>query len=62
MERWMGLLGLVVIMGLAWLIGDRNRKINFRVVGGGLALQFALAFFILKTSVGVRLVDGHSLG
>ncbi len=58
MERWMGLLGLVVIMGLAWLIGDRNRKINFRVVGGGLALQFALAFLILKTSVGVGLFQG----
>ena len=54
----MGLLGLVVIMGLAWLIGDRNRKINFRVVGGGLALQFALAFLILKTSVGVGLFQG----
>ena len=53
MERWIGLLGLAVIIGLAWLIGDRNRKINYRVVIGGLLLQFALAAFILKTSAGV---------
>ncbi len=58
MERWIALLGLAVIMGLAWLIGDRNRKINFRIVGGGLLLQFALALFILKTSVGVSIFQG----
>ena len=55
MERWIALLGLVVIMALAWLIGDRNRKVNYRVIGGGLLLQFALALFILKTPVGVTL-------
>ncbi len=53
MERWIAVLGLAVIIGLAWLIGDRNRRINFRIVAGGLLLQFALAAFILKTSVGV---------
>ncbi len=58
MERWIALLGLAVIMALAWLIGDRNRKVDFRVIGGGLALQFGLALFILKTPVGVGLFQG----
>ena len=58
MERWIALLGLAVIMALAWAIGDRNRKVNYRVMGGGLLLQFALAFFILKTPVGVSLFQG----
>ena len=56
MERWIALLGLAVILGLAWLIGDRHRKIDYRlyrIVVGGLLLQFALAAFILKTSVGI---------
>ena len=53
MERWVAILGLLVIMGLAWLIGDRNRRVSWRIVGGGLLLQFALALFILKTAVGV---------
>ncbi len=53
MERWIAILGLLVIMGLAWLIGDRNRNISYRIVIGGLLLQFGLALFILKTWVGV---------
>lgn len=53
MERWIAILGLVVIMGLAWLIGDRNRRVNWRIIGAGLLLQFVLALFILKTAVGV---------
>ncbi len=53
MERWIAILGLIVIMGLAWLIGDRNRRVSWRVIGGGLLLQFVLAAFILKTAVGV---------
>ena len=51
-NRLIPILGLLVIMGLAWLIGDRNRKISYRIVIGGLLLQFALALFILKTWVG----------
>ena len=53
MERWIPILGLVAIMALAWLIGDRNWRVNLRVIAGGLVLQFALALFILKTPVGV---------
>ena len=52
-NRLIPILGLLVIMGLAWLIGDRSRKISYRIVIGGLLLQFALALFILKTWVGV---------
>ncbi len=51
-NRLIPILGLLVIMGLAWLIGDRSRKISYRIVIGGLLLQFALALFILKTWVG----------
>lgn len=58
MERWIALAGLAVIMGLAWLVGDRNRRVNFRIVAGGLLLQFGLAAFILKTSVGVGIFQG----
>ena len=55
MERWIALLGLAVIMALAWAIGDRNWKVNYRIIAGGFLLQFALALFILKTPVGVTL-------
>ena len=52
------ILGLAVIMGLAWLIGDRSRRISYRILIGGLLLQFALALFILKTGVGVGIFTG----
>ena len=52
MERLISLLGLFVFMGLAWLIGDRKRPIDWRIVVGGLALQFGLALFIFKTPIG----------
>ncbi len=52
MERLISLLGLLVMMGLAWLMSTHKKHIQLRVVWGGLVLQFVLALFILKTSVG----------
>ena len=55
MERVISLLGLVVMMALAWLMSEHKKRINMRVVWGGLLLQFVLAIFILKTSVGAAI-------
>ncbi len=43
-----GILGLTVILGLAYLLSSDRRHINWRTVGAGLLLQIALAVFILK--------------
>lgn len=43
-----GLLGLIVIIGIAWLMSEDRRAIPWRPVLGGLALQFALATLLLK--------------
>ncbi|MFQ5572326.1 MAG: Na+ dependent nucleoside transporter N-terminal domain-containing protein, partial [Rhodothermales bacterium] len=43
-----GLLGLVVILGIALLFSNNRRKVNWRTVGAGLGLQLGLAIFILK--------------
>lgn len=43
-----GILGLIVILGLAYLLSSDRRHINWRTVGGGLLLQIVLAVFILK--------------
>ena len=55
MERFTGLLGIVLILGLAFALSNNRRAINYRLVGSGLAIQLGLAVFILKTSVGQRL-------
>ena len=53
MERFTGLLGLVVILGVAFLFLDTTeRAIKPRVMLWGLALQFGFAFLVLKTDFG----------
>ncbi|WP_332460515.1 NupC/NupG family nucleoside CNT transporter [Thiocapsa bogorovii] len=42
------LLGLGVILGLAWLASERRRAVSPRLVLAGLALQIALALLLLK--------------
>jgi concentrative nucleoside transporter, CNT family len=52
MERFTGILGILLILGIAYTLSDNKKAINLRTVGMGLLLQFALALFILKTSIG----------
>lgn len=52
MGRFTGLIGIIVILGIAFLMSNNRRKINYRVVLSGLAIQLGLAIFILKVPVG----------
>lgn len=55
MERFTGLIGIVLILGIAYLMSNNRKAINYRTVGVGLALQFGLAVFILRTDIGKTL-------
>jgi CNT family concentrative nucleoside transporter len=55
MERFTGLLGIVLILGVAFLMSNNRKAINYRTVGVGLLMQVLLAVFILKTEVGQNL-------
>lgn len=57
MERFTGLVGIVLILGIAYLMSNNRKQINYRTVGIGLLLQVSFAIFILKTSVGQALFD-----
>jgi CNT family concentrative nucleoside transporter len=52
MARFTGLLGIAVILGVAWLSSTDRRAIKSRVIFWGLGLQFAFALLVLKTSAG----------
>ena len=52
MERLIGILGIVLILGTAYLLSNNRKAINYRTVGMGLLVQALLAVFILKTPVG----------
>ncbi len=52
MGRFTGLLGLVVLLGVAWLFSSHKRAIKLRLIAWGLGLQFLLALLVLKTGFG----------
>lgn len=47
-----GLLGIVVLLGIAVAMSNNRKQINLRIVGWGLGLQLIFALFILKTPIG----------
>lgn len=48
MERYTGLIGIVVILGIAFLFSNNKRKINLRLVLSGLFLQVFIAAMIMQ--------------
>jgi CNT family concentrative nucleoside transporter len=52
MGRFTGLLGLVVILGVAWLFSTHKRAIKLRIIAWGMGLQLAFAILVLKTDFG----------
>src|ERR1700685_1170421 len=56
MERFTGLLGLIVIVAVAFLFSSNRSAIKPRVIFWGLGLQFGFAFLVLKTSVATAFI------
>lgn len=48
MSQYQGLVGLAVLLGIAWLFCENRRSINWRPVVAGFALQAALAVLLVK--------------
>jgi CNT family concentrative nucleoside transporter len=57
MDRLVSVLGILVFLGLAWLMSSHKRRINPRIVLGGLLLQFGFAALILQTKYGSQAFD-----
>jgi CNT family concentrative nucleoside transporter len=55
--RPLSLLGILVLMGIAWLLSSNKRKFPWRVAVGGVGLQLLFALFILKTRIGMFVFD-----
>ena len=56
--HYISLLGLAVMIGLAWLMSSHKKRFPVRVVLGGLVLQFVFALVILRTTPGEWIFDG----
>ena len=57
LERLRSLIGLFVLVGLAWALSVDRKRIPWRVVAWGVGLQLLFAVFILKTPIGATIFD-----
>lgn len=48
MQRFTGLIGILLILGIAFLFSNNKRRINTRLVVSGLALQILIALLVFK--------------
>ncbi len=58
MERYIGILGLVVILGIAYAASIDRKAIKPRIIVWGLVLQFTFALFVMKIPVGMAILSG----
>jgi concentrative nucleoside transporter, CNT family len=59
---WIGLAGIVAILAIALLFSSNRKAISLRVVGAALALQVAVAAFVLYFDWGKRSIEALSNG
>ena len=60
MERFVGLIGIIVILGICYLMSNNRKAISLKTVLAGLALQVFLAVFILIVPIGQKIIGGVS--
>jgi len=53
MERFIAIIGMIVLLAIAYAMSNNRSKIDYRLVGWGLGLQLIFALFILKTPIGL---------
>jgi CNT family concentrative nucleoside transporter len=52
-----GILGLIILIGIAWLFSSSKKNINWRIVLTGLGLQLVFAIFVILTPWGSVVFD-----
>ena len=62
MGNFIGLAGIVVILGIAVLFSSNRKAINLRIVGAAFGLQAAIATFVLYFDAGRAVIDTLSSG
>ncbi|GGI72914.1 NupC/NupG family nucleoside CNT transporter [Shewanella gelidii] len=62
MDIIMSLVGVVVLLGIGFLLSNNKKAISVRAVGGALAIQAFFACFVLYVPVGQQVLGGVSQG
>lgn len=62
MGNYIGILGIIVILGIAVLFSSNRKAINLRIVGAAFVLQAIIAVFVLYFDAGRAAIRGLSTG
>jgi CNT family concentrative nucleoside transporter len=62
MGKYIGIVGIVVLLGIAYLFSSNRKAINLRIVGAAFALQAAIAGVVIYSQVGRDIIDTLSDG
>ena len=62
MSKLIGIVGIFVILGIAFASSSNRKAINLRIVGAAFALQVLVAVFVLYTDWGSVAIDKMSTG
>jgi CNT family concentrative nucleoside transporter len=57
MGKYIGIVGIVVLLGIAYLVSSNRKAINLRIVGAAFALQAAIAGVVIYSQVGRNIID-----
>lgn len=58
----MSLVGMAVLLGIAFLLSKDKKAINYRTVGGAFALQFLFGAFVLYSDLGQTVLQSMTTG
>jgi concentrative nucleoside transporter, CNT family len=61
-RSFIGILGIIAILGIAVAFSSNRKAINLRIVGAAFALQVAIAAFVLYFDAGRAMINGLSTG
>lgn len=53
MFKFIGVLGIFILIGIAFLLSNNRKKIDYKIILKSFGLQLIFAFIILKTAVGL---------
>ena len=62
MSKLIGIVGILVILGIAFVASSNRKAVNLRIVGAAFALQVLVAVFVLYTDWGSIAIDKMSTG
>lgn len=62
MHILIGIIGIIIFIALAWLVSSDKKNVRWQYIGLMLLIQVILAFFLLKTTIGIKIVSGVATG